>query len=248
MADSQPVVTGSYQQIGSTAFSAGFSQTTIPDSQEIFDSFAEGAVEVPGTAEEFGSGQAEATSPKPSSKESSGSTIPSHQPNINQVSFAHELLEAEPEHQLVSIQASQQSFSQPLPPATSGTQGSLRPIFPRNLFDGFLTQPEFDPGEFSLSADSKSQSPSHVVNTAVHPSEPAQNPSLNESHQPAQRVSPLPSPASQFLTQIEVEFYSASEEFEVVPESSLHNSGQTSQLQEASLRQLAADGEQIASA
>lgn len=250
VADSQPVVPrySVAQQVGSAAFSAGFSQTTIPDSQEIFNDFSEDTVEVPGTAEEFDQGQAEATSPNPSNKESSGSTIPSHQPNINQVSFAHELLDVVPEHQLVSIQESQQSFSQHLPPATSGTQASSRPVLSRNLFDGFLTQPEFDPGEFSLSAHSKSQSTSQLDHTAAHPSEPAENPSLNESHQPAQRVSPLPSPASQFLTQTDVEFYSASEDFEVVPESSLRNSGQTRQLQEASLRQLATDGEQTASA
>lgn len=250
VADSQPVVTGSSvaRQVDSAVFSAGFSQTTIPDSQEISNDFTEDAVEVPGTAEEFGKGQAESTSPKPSNKESSGSTIPSHQPDINQVSFAHELLDVEPEHQLVSIQESQQSLSQPLPPTTSGTQASLRPILSRNSSDGFLTQPEFDPGEFSLSADPKSQFTSQVVNTAAHPSEVAENPSLNESHQPAQRVSPLPSPTSQFLTQTDVEFYSASEDFEAVPESSLRNSGQTRQLQEASLRQLAADGEQTASA
>lgn len=250
VANSQPLVTGSSvaQQVGSAAFSASFSQTTIPDSQEISNDFTEDAVEVPGTAVEFGQGQAEATSPRPSNKDSSGSTIPSHQPNINQVSFAHELLDIEPEHHLVLRQESQQNFSQPLPPATSGTQASLRPILSRNLFDGFLTQPEFDPGEFSLSADSKSQSTSQVVDTAAHPSEPAESRSLNESHQPAQRVSPLPSPASQFLTQTDVDFYSASEDFEVVPESSLRNSGQTTQLQEASLRQLATDGEQTASA
>lgn len=246
--DSQPLVSGSSvsQQAGSTALPASFSQTTIPDSQELSNETTQDAVEVPGTAEGFGQGQAEANSPSPSNKASSGSTIPSHQPNINQVSFAHELLVEEPEHQPLSIQESPQNLSQPLAPATSRIQASLRPTSSRNLFDGFLSQLEFDPGEFSLSAEPRSQSPSHEASTAAHQSGSAektsQTPFLTESHQPAQRVSPLASPASQFLTQTDVEFYSASEDFEVVPESSLRDSGQTRQLQEASPRQITVDG------
>lgn len=239
--DSQPLATGSSisQQVGSTALPASFSQTTIPDSQESSNEFTQDAVEVPGTAEEFAQGQADVNSPKPSNKESSGSTIPSHQPNINQVSFAHELLVEEPDHQPLSIQESPQNLSNPFAPATSCTQALTRPTSSRNLFDGFLTQPEFDPGEFSLSAEPRSQSPSHEANTAAQQSgsveTPSQNQSFTESHQPAQRVSPLPSPESKFLTQTDVEFYSASEDLEVVPESSLRNSGQTRQLQEAAL-------------
>lgn len=237
VADSQPLLTGSstLQHFGSKAIPAGISQTTIPDSQEFLDDFTEEGVEVPGTAQELDQDlEEEEASAKPSNKDSSGSTIPSHQPNINQVSFAHDLHSIGPEHQLVDLQNSQRNNFPPLLSATADTQASSTSRSSRLPFDGgFLTQPAFDPGEFNLSAELKSQSTSQVSATAIY--QPGDNPSLEESHQPAQRVSPLSSKASQFLTQTDIDFYSASEDYEVVPDSSVRNSGQTRLGQQASL-------------
>lgn len=242
VANSQPLCTGSsaLQQAGGKVFPGGISQTTIPDSQDFLNEFSQDGVEVRGTAEVLDKDQGEVISPQPSNKESSGSTIPSHQPNINQVSFALDLHSIEPEHQFVSLHDSQHSPSPPLPPATADAPASLRPVFPRNPIDGFLTQPAFDPGEFSLSAESKSLSASHVATTATHQS--AENQFLDDSRQPAQRVSPLSGKVSQFLSQTDVDFYSAFEDNEVVPESSQRDLGQTKPLQQASLDRPVADG------
>lgn len=245
VADSQPLVVESPAAHQSVAIkapaSAVISQTTIPDSQELSNDFSQDIVEVPGTAEGFDQSLQEATSPKPSNKESSGSTIPSHQPNINQVSFAHDLLIVEPEHQLLSQPELEKHPSPPLPPATSGSPVPSRPLSSRNSFGGFLTQPAFEPAEFSLSTESKGRSPPHVPSTVIHQSHTTGNPSLNESHQPAQIVSPLSGQASQFLTQTDVEFFSASEDYEVVPDSSLRTSGQTGQHQQVLLQEPVAD-------
>lgn len=241
VADSQPLATGSPapQQVGGIRAHAGISQTTIPDSQDFSNGLNQDLVEVPGTAEDLHQGAA--TSPKPSNKKSSGSTIPSHQPNINQVSFAHDLLVVETERQLVPLQDFQPNLSPPLPTEFPGTQASLRPVSSRTPLDGFLTQPAFEIGEFSLSVESKTQSPSHVATTATYTSRPAENLSLNESHQPAQKVSPLSDKTSQFLTQTQIGYFSVSEDYEVVPDSSLRNLGQSGHSQQALFHRPVAD-------
>lgn len=96
--DSQPPVTTSSlpdQVVPATKSTQGISQTTIPDSQDLSNDFSQNIVEVPGTAEQ--PNKAASSSAEATQERSSGSTIPPHQPNINQVSFAQDLLIIDPE-------------------------------------------------------------------------------------------------------------------------------------------------------
>lgn len=242
IADSQPLVIGTLatHKVAPVKAPLGVSQTTIPDSQELSNEFSHSILEVPGTTAEFAQSQEEATSTKHSDKESSGSTIPSHQPNINQVSFAHNLL-VEPDNHSLSQEDFHQNINPPLPPATSGAQASPRPTSSANPLGSFLTQPTFEPGEFSPSAESKSQSPPHVATTVIQQSHLAENTSLEQSHQPAQRVSPLSGQASQFLTQTDIELSPASEDYDFIPDSLPPNPLQPGQLQQTPLHQTVAD-------
>lgn len=226
IADSQPaaVQPSSPLQTATASKAPAISQTTIPDSQDFSNDFSQYLVEVPGTAEE--DYQLGAPSPKNGHNNSSGSSIPSRQPDANQVSFGYLSVSIDTERH----QPSQQNLPLPHPPSNSDAQASDRPFSSRNFFGGFLTQPEFEAGEFSLSVDSKSQSQPQEATAATDqqlPAISAEDTPLDGSHQPAQRVSPLPSQTFEFLTQSEVEFFSASEDYEVVPDTSQRNSGQS---------------------
>lgn len=215
IADSQPnsLEPGSCLQTESYPHASNrISQTTIPDSQDLSTDWSQYAVEVPATAE-----AAEAPSitracgPQASQSKSSASSIPSRQLDANQVSFGNFSISTGPERQLPS----QQDISIPsLLPA--------RIASPRNTGSGFLTQPAFDVGEFSDILDSKSQSQVQEATAPeaqqVAPATPVSVP--DDSPQPAQRLSPLPIDDFSFLSQPEEEFFSASENAEVVPDTS----------------------------
>lgn len=200
IADSQPVASQSFspQQTATVAKAIGrFSQTTIPDSQDFSTDLSQSLVEVPATVEAIH--QQTVESPKPSQNGTSGSSIPSRQPDANQVSFGH--------------------FS------ISDAPLSARPLNPRGSFGCFLTQPEFEPGEFSLLAESRSQSQSQAQATTATIEEqqataPEQGSSLDDSRQPAQIVSPLAGEEFHFMSQSGGDFFSAFEDYEVVPDTS----------------------------
>lgn len=223
ISDSQPALTGSPAHVSPSKARAGISQTTIPDSQDFSNVLSQDSVEVPGTAEQ--SKKAGSASPNGSHKESSGSTIPSRQPDYNQV-FADENLATHPEHHSLSQDdlGHNHSFVSPLP-APSNDQDT-----PSDPCGAFLSQPAFEPGEFAISTESeaKSQSQSQSRVTADNQSAPVEDTSQSESYQPAQLVSPLPDRRSQpFSPQIDTDFFAASEEYEVVPDSSLQPPGHT---------------------
>lgn len=228
IADSQPAAVqhSSPVQTATAIKAPVISQTTIPDSQDFSNDFSQYPVEVPGTAEE--DYQLGAASPRHGHNDSVGSSIPSRQPDANQVSFGYLFGSIDTERQ----QGSQQDLPLPPPPSTLDAQASARPFSSRNSFGGFLTQPEFETGEFSVSVDSKSQSQPQQATAATDRQLPAisvEDTPLDDSHQPAQRVSPLPDHRFEFLTQSDVEFFSASEEHETVPDTCQRNSAQSQQ-------------------
>lgn len=201
IADSQPGVTQPFssQQTATVARATSrFSQTTIPDSQDFSTDLSQSVIEVPATVETIH--QPTVESPKPSQARTSGSSIPSRQPDTNQVSFGH--------------------FS------ISDAPLSAVPLDTRGCFGCFLTQPDFEPGEFSLPAESRSQSQSQAqaATTATieehQATAPEQGSSLDDSHQPAQRHSPLPGEEFHFMSQSGADFLSAFEDYEVVPDTS----------------------------
>lgn len=240
IADSQPIPSEDSPHWRRTATPArgGNSQRTIPDSQEISTDFSQNLVEVPATAE--AAHQASAHSPKASHDNSSGSSIPSRQPDGNKVSFGYlsTSIDTEP------LPLSQQDLPLPPPPSTLQPQTSARPEFSRSTFSVFLTQPDFEPGEFSLSTESRSQSQTQgprstteiqasIRTTGAQPTATlAQDLSLDISLQPAQRVSPLPGQDRHFRSQSESEFFSASEV--VLDTSQQQASGQSQQQQPGS--------------
>lgn len=195
VADSQPGASQSFspQQTATVARATGrFSQTTIPDSQDFSTDLSQSLVEVPATVEAIHHPTVE--SPKPSQNGTSGSSIPSRQPDANQVSFGH--------------------FS------ISDAPLSARPLDPRGSFGCFLTQPEFESGEFSLPAESRSQSQAQATTATIEEHQataPEQGSSLDDSRQPAQIVSPLAGEEFHFMSQSGGGFFSAFEDYEVVP-------------------------------
>lgn len=243
VADSQPALTGSSaheQLVAPPKARAGISQTTIPDSQDLSNELSQNIVEVPGTVED--PKKAGSASLNGSHKDTSGSSIPSHQPGFDQIYFADDSLASNLEHHSRSQQeARQHPSSLSLLPPASNEQDT-----PPNPFGLFLTQPAFEPGEFIVStgSEAKSQSQSQLQSqfpsqsqsqfAANIPSAPVEDTSQTESYEPAQLVSPLRDPRSQLvLSEAEAEFFSASEDNEVVPDSSLQRPGQTESHQSA---------------
>lgn len=216
---SQPATTEPFspqQTIASIRAPGGISQTTIPDSQDFSTDWSQNPIEVPATAEAvYGP---EAHSPRASQNNSPEPSIPSRQPNVNQVSFGYISISTDTERQFLS----QQDF--PLPPP------SARPASSRNTLSGFLTQPDFEEGEFSPLAESRSQSQAQEATATIsgqHPTTAAPNSPLDDSHQPAQRVSPLPVEEIHFLSQSAREFFPTSENGEVIPDTSQEQYQQT---------------------
>ncbi|ROW08823.1 hypothetical protein VMCG_02746 [Cytospora schulzeri] len=101
-------------------------------------------------------------------------------------------------------------------------------------FEGFLTQIDFKVGDFGLSGHSTLQSQSEDVGLPQREQQSAtlaEETLLEDSQQPAQRVAPLPGQASLFQTQKEEDFFSASEGYDIVPDTSKRNFGRSRQSQ-----------------
>lgn len=225
--DSQPLFTSSTQsqQAASCVKTKGFSQTTIPDSQDFSTDFSQDPIEVPHTIEEID--RTETASPKESHLTISASSIPPRQPDGNLVSFGNFSISTDLEH----TRESQEYVTAPQP--ISNLAPPSIPESSRIPFSGFLTQLEFDSGEFSLSAKSRQETQSNEVTaitenrlaaTIVHDTT-----LLDDSHQPAQRFVSFHEEESQFLTQSEPEFFSASGEYEFVSPKFPRNSGASAQ-------------------
>lgn len=215
IADSQALSTGASgsQKTGTIIRTLGISQTTIPDSQDFSTDLSQDIVEVPSTADQFH--KTDTNSTKGSHNTASAFSIPPRQPDSNLASFGTFSISIDPERNLDSQQ------NPPPPQSIPNISPLARPTSSGNISNGFLTQLEFEPGEFSLSVNSKQQSQldeAIALSTEQQPATPVQDTSIFDSHQPAQRVPPFPGEVSQFLTQTEVEFFSASEEYNVVPD------------------------------
>lgn len=216
-----------------------FSQTTIPDSQAFSTDFSDFPSEIPETGEEIPSG--EAASQRASHNHSSGFSIPSHQLDINQVSIDNGSIGFDLENQLFSEQN-----TAALPHLlNSDPQTAAQPSPLESSFQGFLTQPQYDFGGNSLDIASSTQ---HQEPQALLPSQSEDflysilETPLDDSHQPAQRVSPYPASPSQFLTQPPEDLFSGSEDFDIVLDTSQRNSGQSSQPAQAPFEQPVAYG------
>lgn len=203
-----------------------FSQTTIPDSQAFSTDSSDFPSEIPETGQELVS--REAASQRASYSHSSGFSIPSHQPDINQVSIDNRSVGFDLENQLFSEQdTAALPHHLDLDPQIAAQHSSLE-----SSFQGFLTQPQYDFGEDSLDIASSLQPQEPPANLPSHSEDflySILETPLDDSHQPAQRVSPYPDSPSQFLTQPAVDLFSGSEDFDVVLDTSQRNSGQSSQ-------------------
>ncbi|PSS02475.1 hypothetical protein BD289DRAFT_478850 [Coniella lustricola] len=205
-----------------------FSQTTIPDSQAFSTDLSEFSSVVQQTGVE--SLPKEAASQIARQNHSSGFSIPSHQPDINQVSIGDGSVEFDLENLLFSEQdlaALSGHLNLDLQPTAqnSSVEDSLQ---------GFLTQPEYEFGGDSLNIAFGTQQ--HQDPQGPLPSQSQEfadfsvlDTPLDGSHQPAQQVSPYPESPSEFLTQPQTDLFSAYEGLDVVLNTSPRNSGQSSQ-------------------
>lgn len=101
-------------------------------------------------------------------------------------------------------------------------------------FEGFLTQLDLKAGDFDLSGLSTLHSQPEDVGLPQGEQQfasLAEENLLEDSQQPAQRVPPLPGQASLFQTQKEEDFFSASEGYDIVPDTDKRNSGRSRQSQ-----------------
>lgn len=97
-------------------------------------------------------------------------------------------------------------------------------------FEGFLTQIDLKVGDFGLSGHPTVQSQSEDVGLPQGEQQSAilaEETLLEDSQQPAQRVPPLPGQASLFQTQKEEDFFSASEGYNIVPDTDKRKSGRS---------------------
>lgn len=100
---------------------------------------------------------------------------------------------------------------------------------PASSFEGFFTQVEFGSGETDLPGGSASrQSPNNTALLSEQPSNTlAEATPTDDSQQAAQIVSPLRTEAPLFHTQNEEDFFTASEDYEVVPDTLRKNAGRS---------------------
>lgn len=225
----QPLSTGATesQQAGPCLKLQGISQTTIPDSQDFSTDLSQDPIAVPCTIESIH--QTAVDSTKESHHTVSASSIPSRQPDGNLVSFGNFS---------ISTDLDQNQDSQGNLPVTQPIPNFLPTSVPessRIVFNDFLTQLEFESDEFSLSAKSRRRSlPDETVATTEDRFGPitVQDPALDDSHQPAQRVLPLhgdEEDESYLLTQSESAYLAASGQYTSVPPTSQRNSGASEQ-------------------
>lgn len=229
VADSQPADPAivESQQTKSTTRHPGISQTTIPDSQDFSadlsldlnsTSFREQGGNPPPAAQ-VTQNVAGASAGASTQHPSFDSSIPSRQPGTVLGSFGtHSIprweegdcLEEDNQH------GAQTEHSQ-VEDVVSGR--------PASSFEGFFTQVEFESGNSDLP---ESQHPSNTTSQSEQPSNTlAEVTPTDDSQQAAQIVSPLAAEAPLFHTQNEEDFFTASEEYEVVPDTLRKNPGRS---------------------
>lgn len=97
-------------------------------------------------------------------------------------------------------------------------------------FEGFLTQVDFGVGDFALSGNTESRPQADDFDLPQRGERFATlvvGNSSEDSQQPAQRVLPLPGQGSIFQTQNEEDYFSASEGYDIVPDTSQRNLGRS---------------------
>lgn len=100
---------------------------------------------------------------------------------------------------------------------------------PASSFEGFFTQAEFGSANSDLPGGSASRhSPNNTASQSEQPSNTlAEVTPTEDSQQAAQVVSPLPAEAPLFHTQNEEDFFTASEDYEIVPDTLRKKSGRS---------------------
>lgn len=234
VADSQPVNSAlvESQQTQPTTRNPGFSQTTIPDSQDFSTDLSQGPISASFAAQERNSPPAgqearaaaeaftRAATQHPSFE---SSTIPSRQPGTVLGSFGtHSIprweegdyLEEEGQH------GARAEHSQVENPVSRGHATS---------FEGFLIQAELQIGSSDLPGGSASRRlSSHITSQSEQPSNTlAEVTPTDDSQQAAQIVSPLAAEVPLFQTQNEEDFFTASEDYEVVPDTLKKSAGRS---------------------
>jgi hypothetical protein len=231
VADFEPVDPGivESQQAQTTNKHRNFSQTTIPDSQD----FSTDVSQHPNSVSFTGQGSnlplgARATrdlagaSTRPASQHPSfDSSIPSRQLGTVLGSFATHSI-AGWEEGCCSEQDEQHGARAQYSQGENGVSLKLA-----SSFEGFLSQVEFEsrdyhlpggsgPRPLSKNTASQSQQPSNTLAEAT---------STEDSQQAAQIVSPLGTGAPFFHTQNEEDFFTPSEDYEVVPDTQTTSTG-----------------------
>lgn len=229
VADSQPVGPAivESQQTKTTTGHPGFSQTTIPDSQD----FSTDLSQNPNNASFAGQGSnpppvrqvtqdiAGASARAATQFPSFGSSIPSRQPGTFLGSFGtHSIPDWDGGDCLREDDQTEHSQVENAVPGR-----------PASSFEGFFTQVDFESGNSDLP---HGPGPRHSSQITASQSEQPSNTlaevtPTDDSQQAAQIVSPLAAEAPLFHTQNEEDFFTASEDYEVVPDTLRKKSGRS---------------------
>lgn len=233
VADSQPANPAivESQQTKATTRHPGFSQTTIPDSQDFstdlsqnpnsisFTGQGSNAPPVGQVAQDIAGASARAATQLPSFD----STIPSRQPGTVLGSFGTHSIPHWEEGDCLEGDDQQGSRTDR---SQEEDTVSGRPV---SSFEGFFTQVEFESGNSDLPGGSASRQPSEIIaSQSEQPSNTlAEVTPADDSQQAAQIVSPLPAEAALFHTQNGEDFFTASEDYEVVPDTLRKKTGRS---------------------
>lgn len=231
VADSQPVDPATFetQETKATTRQPAFSQTTIPDSQD----FSTDLSQDPNSASFTGQGRnpppigqvtqdaAGASARAATHYPSFNSSIPSRQPGTVLGSFGTHSIPGWEEGDCLDEDGQHGSQTQHSQVENAVSGG------PASSFEGFFTQVEFGSGNSDLPSGAR---PRHQSKDSASQSEQPSNTlaevtPADDSQQAAQIVSPLAAEPAVFHTQNEEDFFTASEDYEVVPDTSKKDSG-----------------------
>lgn len=233
VADSQSVDPAAVetQETKATTRHPAFSQTTIPDSQDFSTDLSQGPISASFTGQGRNPppiGQATQDIAGPSARvatqyPSFNSSIPSRQPGTILGSFGTHSIPSWEEGDCLDEDGqhvSQTQHSQ-VENAVSGR--------PASSFEGLFTHVELESGDSDLPSGARPQSSSKdLASQSEQPSNTlAEVTPADDSQQAAQIVSPLAAGAAVFHTQNEEDFFTASEDYEVVPDTSRKGSGRS---------------------
>lgn len=233
VADSQPVdpAVVECQHIQAPNRHTNFSQTTIPDSQDFSTDLShyhnsvsfEGQGSNPPPVTHVTRNSAGASARAATQHPSFDSSIPSRQPGTILGSFGTHSIPGWEEGDCPE-EDDQEG------PQTEHSQAENEvPRRPASSFGGFFTQVDFERGNCDLAGCSDSRL--STKNTASQSEQPsntlAEATPTEDSQQAAQVVSPLAAGTSFFHTQNEEDFFTASEDYEVVPDTLKKNTGRS---------------------